>query len=142
MKKLSITDLDVSNKKVLMRVDFNVPVKDGKISDDTRIKAALPSIKYVIEHKGKLILMSHMGRPKGKKDPALSLDICAKRLSELLGQKVIMAPDSVGDQVEKLANNLKPGEVMLLEKFTFLQRRRVSRYSTSRYSTSKCYTSR
>ncbi|NGX34281.1 MAG: Bifunctional PGK/TIM [Candidatus Anoxychlamydiales bacterium] len=120
MEKLLITDLDLKDKKVLMRVDFNVPLTDAdKISDDTRIKAALQSIKYVLDNNGALILMSHLGRPKGKKDPKLSLKIVAKRLSDLLGLDVKMAPDSVGPEVESLAKNLKPKEVLLLENLRF-----------------------
>ena len=120
MKKFSITDLDLNNKKVLMRVDFNVPLTDDdKISDDTRIKAALQSIKYVLDNGASLILMSHLGRPKGKKDPKLSLKIVAKRLGDLLQKEVKMAPDSIGSEVENLAKNLKSGEVLLLENLRF-----------------------
>ncbi|NGX48994.1 MAG: Bifunctional PGK/TIM [Candidatus Anoxychlamydiales bacterium] len=120
MKKLSITDFDLKDKKVLMRVDFNVPLTDDdKILDDTRIKAALQSIKYVLDNNGALILMSHLGRPKGKKDPKLSLKIVAKRLSELLGLEVKMAPDSIGPEVENLTKSLKPKEILLLENLRF-----------------------
>ncbi|NGX41201.1 MAG: Bifunctional PGK/TIM [Candidatus Anoxychlamydiales bacterium] len=120
MKKFSITDLDLNNKKVLMRVDFNVPLTDDdKISDDTRIKAALQSIKYVLDNGASLILMSHLGRPKGKKDPKLSLKIVAKRLGDLLQKEVKMAPDSIGPEVENLAKDLKPGEILLLENLRF-----------------------
>lgn len=120
MKKLSIQDVDLKNKKVLMRVDFNVPLTDNdEISDDTRIKAALQSIKYVLDNNGALILMSHLGRPKGKKDPKLSLKIVAKRLSKLLNLEVKMTPDSIGSEVENEAKNLKPGEVLLLENLRF-----------------------
>jgi phosphoglycerate kinase len=119
-KKLSITNLNLNGKKVLMRVDFNVPQdKQGHIIDDTRIKAALPSIRYVLEHGGALILMSHLGRPKEGPSPRLSLASCAKRLSELLGQPVIMAPDCVGKDVEKLAKDLKPGQILMLENLRF-----------------------
>ncbi|NGX51812.1 MAG: Bifunctional PGK/TIM [Candidatus Anoxychlamydiales bacterium] len=120
MEKLSIQDLDLKGKKVLMRVDFNVPLTDDdKISDDTRIRAALQSIKYVIDNNGALILMSHLGRPKGKKDPKLSLKIVAKRLSDLLGRDVKMAADCIGSEVETLAKNLRPGEILLLENLRF-----------------------
>ncbi|NGX62945.1 MAG: Bifunctional PGK/TIM [Candidatus Anoxychlamydiales bacterium] len=120
MQKLSITDLDLKGKKVLMRVDFNVPLTDDdKIADDTRIKAALQSIKYVLDKGASLILMSHLGRPKGKIDPKLSLKIVAKRLSELIGKDVQMAPDSIGSEVENLAKNLKTGEILLLENLRF-----------------------
>ncbi len=122
MQKLSITDLDLNNKKILMRVDFNVPLTDNdKIADDTRIKAALQSIKYVLDKNAILILMSHLGRPKGKKDPKLSLKIVAKRLSEYLGLDVKMAPDSIGPEVEALVKNLKPKEILLLENLRFYE---------------------
>lgn len=118
-QKLSLKDLDVKNKKVLMRVDFNVPLKNGQITDDTRIKAALPSIKYVIEHGGTLILMSHLGRPKDKPVPEFSLAPCAKRLEELLKRPVHFAPDCIGEKVADMASHLKPGEVLLLENLRF-----------------------
>lgn len=118
-EKLSLKDLDVKGKKVLMRVDFNVPLDKGSITDDTRIKASLPSINYVLDHGGSVILMSHLGRPKGKKNPEFSLAPCAKRLSELLHRNVIMAPDCIGPETEKLAQNLKSGEVLLLENLRF-----------------------
>src|SRR6187401_953414 len=88
MNKLSISDIELGGRRVFMRVDFNVPIRDGVISDDARIEASLPSIRYVIEHGGRLILASHLGRPKGKPDPEYSLQPVAKRLSELLGQPV------------------------------------------------------
>lgn len=119
-EKLSLKDLNVKNKKVLMRVDFNVPMdKNGNITDDTRIKASLPSIQYVLNNGGSLILMSHLGRPKDKRVPELSLAPCAKRLSDLIGKPVIMAPDSVGSAVEELAKKLKPGQIILLENLRF-----------------------
>jgi phosphoglycerate kinase len=119
-QKLSLLHLTLPNKKVLMRVDFNVPLdKEGKIEDDSRITASLPSIRHVLDQGGALILMSHLGRPKGKKDPAFSLAPCAKRLSDLLDQPVIMAPDCIGPEVQKLASELKPGQVMLLENLRF-----------------------
>jgi phosphoglycerate kinase len=119
-QKLSIRDLDVAGKRVLMRVDFNVPMNEkGAITDDTRIAAALPSIRYVLEHGGSLILLSHLGRPKEKKAAEFSLLPCAKRLSELLHRKVVMAPDSIGPEVEKLAKELKPGDILLLENLRF-----------------------
>lgn len=119
-KKMSIQDLNVKGNKVLMRVDFNVPLdKQGRITDDSRIKAALPSIRYVLDQGGALILMSHLGRPKNKKVPELSLAPCAKRLSELLGVPVIMAPDCVDQEVESLVRNLQPGQVLLLENLRF-----------------------
>lgn len=121
-KKLSLADLDLAGKRVLMRVDFNVPLdKEGNILDDTRIKAALPSIRYVLKHGASLILMSHLGRPKETASPEFSLAPCAKRLAELLNKPVIMAPDCVGSEVAALAQNLKPGQVLLLENLRFHQ---------------------
>lgn len=120
MSVLSLTNLSLENKKVLMRVDFNVPLgADGIITDDTRIVASLPSIRYVLDHGGSLILMSHLGRPKEKRQPQLSLLPCAKRLSELLGREVVMASDCVGDDVVALVQQLKPGQVLLLENLRF-----------------------
>lgn len=119
-RKLSLTDLDVNGKRVLMRVDFNVPLdKNGGITDDSRIRAAIPSIKYIIEHGGSVILMSHLGRPKDAPSSELSMNRCAKRLSELLGKAVLMAPDCIGENVQKLAKNIKPGQVLLLENLRF-----------------------
>lgn len=115
MPKLSIRHLDVSSKEVLMRVDFNVPLKDGQITDDTRIQAAVPSIKHLIEGGAKLVLCSHMGRPDGKADPKYSLAPAAKRLSEILGQDVALAPDCVGAQAADMRAALQPGQVLLLE---------------------------
>jgi phosphoglycerate kinase len=121
MDKLTLKDISLKNKKVLMRVDFNVPLKeDGTIADDSRIVESLPSIKYVLEHEGSLILMSHLGRPKNK-TPSLSLAPCAKRLSKLLHLPVIMAPDCIGPEVEKLAKELKPKEILLLENLRFYE---------------------
>jgi phosphoglycerate kinase len=119
VNKLSISDLDVSGKRVFMRVDFNVPLSDGRITDDSRIKAALPSIRYVIEKGGKLILASHLGRPKGKPEPKYSLKPAAARLSELLNKPVLFAPDCVGPEVEKMVSDLPAGGVLLLENLRF-----------------------
>ncbi|MCD6505470.1 phosphoglycerate kinase [Candidatus Poribacteria bacterium] len=118
MTKLSVRDLDLKGKRVLMRVDFNVPLEKGVITDDTRIRAALPTIKYIIERGGKLILMSHLGRPKGV-DPKLSLKPVSKRLSELLGKEVKMAPDCIGDEVRRMVAEMKEGDVILLENLRF-----------------------
>ena len=120
MSKLTIKDLDLRGKRVLMRVDFNVPLTpDLKVSDDTRIKAALPTIKYALEQSAKVILMSHLGRPKGKVVEELRLTPVAKRLSELLGQEVKKVDDCVGEEVERAVSELKDGEVLLLENVRF-----------------------
>jgi len=120
MHKLSITDLPIKGKRVIMRVDFNVPLdKNCNITDATRISSAIHSMKYVLEKGGSLILMSHLGRPKGKVVPELSLKPVAEFLQSILGTNVIMAPDCVGEEVKRLADNLKPGEVMLLENLRF-----------------------
>lgn len=118
--KLSIKDLPIKGKKVLMRVDFNVPLDgSGGITDSTRITAALPSISYVLEKGGSLILMSHLGRPKGKRVPEMSLKPCAEYLSGLLGKEVLLAPDCTGPETEQLVRNMKPGQVLLLENLRF-----------------------
>lgn len=119
MVKKTLKDLNLSGKKVLMRVDFNVPIRDGKITDDSRIRAALPSIQYILAQNGSLILMSHLGRPNGKKDPNMTLGPCARRLSNLLEKPVELAPDCVGPEVEMMALNLKPGQILLLENLRF-----------------------
>ena len=119
LNKKSIEDIDVAGKKVLARCDFNVPLKDGVITNDKRIVAALPTIKYLVDHKARLILCSHLGRPKGEFKPEFSLAPVAKRLSELLGQEVKMAKDVIGPDAKKLASELKDGEVMLLENVRF-----------------------
>ncbi|HLF26201.1 MAG TPA: phosphoglycerate kinase [Anaerolineae bacterium] len=119
MNKKTVRDIDVNGKRALVRVDFNVPIKEGKVTDDTRIAAALPTIKYLMEHGAKVILMSHLGRPKGGPDPKYSLAPAAKRLGELLGKPVGMAPDCVGPEVEQMVAALKPGDVLLLENVRF-----------------------
>src|SRR5215467_4021834 len=119
MDKLSISDLDLNGKRVFMRVDFNVPLSDGRITDDTRIQAALPSIRYVIEKRGQLILASHLGRPKGKPEAKYSLNPVVQRLSELLKKPVRFAPDCVGPEVERMVAVLAPGDVLLLENLRF-----------------------
>jgi phosphoglycerate kinase len=116
---LSIRDLDLQNKRVFMRVDFNVPLAPGgkEITSDKRIKASLPSIQYALDHGAALILASHLGRPKGKPNPEMSLAPCAERLATLLGKPVAMAPDCIGPQVEAMLP--KPGQVLLLENLRF-----------------------
>jgi len=119
MKK-TVRDIDVAGKRVLVRVDFNVPMDENKnITDDTRIKAALPTIQYLINNNAKVILISHLGRPKGKVNPEYSLKPVAKRLSELLGKQVSMAEDVIGEDAKAKAAALKEGEVLLLENVRF-----------------------
>ncbi len=120
MAKKTIRAIDVSGKRVLVRVDFNVPLDDqGNITDDTRIKAALPTLKYLLEHGASLVIMSHLGRPKGQVVESLRMNPVAGRLSELLGAKVIKMDEVVGDEVEKASRALKPGEIMMLENLRF-----------------------
>jgi phosphoglycerate kinase len=119
MAKKTVRDIDLRKKRVLVRVDFNVPLKDGKITDDTRITAALPTLTYILDQKGaSLILMSHLGRPK-KPDKENSLAPVAVRLSELLGRKVTLAPDCVGPEAEAVVKAMQPGDVVLLENVRF-----------------------
>ena len=117
--KKSIEDIDVAGKRVLCRCDFNVPTKNGKITSDKRIVAAMPTIKYLVEHNAKVILCSHMGKPKGEWKPELSLQVVADRISQLLGKPVIMAKDVAGEDAHAKAAALKDGEVMLLENTRF-----------------------
>lgn len=119
MGKLTVRDVDLKNKRVLMRVDFNVPIENGVITDDTRIRAELPTIQYVIDKGGKVILLSHLGRPKGGPDPQFSLEPVAKRLEELLNKKVIFCHDTIGPRAEELVNAMKPGDVVLMENTRF-----------------------
>jgi phosphoglycerate kinase len=119
MDKKTVRDIDLMGKRVLMRVDFNVPMADGKVTDDKRIKAALPTIKYVLEQGASLLLMSHLGRPKGGFDPEFSLKPAAEVLAGHLGIPVKMAPDCIGPEVEKMAMAIKPGEVIMLENTRF-----------------------
>ncbi len=114
-----IDQVDIKNKKVLARFDFNVPLKNGKILDDSRIRAAIPTIRHILEHKGKLIACSHLGKPKGKVVKELSLSPVGKRLEELLEINVDMAKDCIGEEVQSLVNDLNPGEVLLLENLRF-----------------------
>src|SRR5216684_7157880 len=120
MNKKTVRDIDVAGKRVLMRVEFNVPLEaERHITDDTRIRASLPTIQYLLDNGAAVILMSHLGRPKGEVNKKYSLAPAAQRLSELLGRPVQMAPDCIGPQVEAQAKALQPGQVLLLENLRF-----------------------
>jgi phosphoglycerate kinase len=119
MAKLTIRDLDLQGKRVFVRVDFNVPIKEGKVRDDLRIREALPTIRYGIDHGAILLLASHLGRPKGKPNPEYSLAPVAERLSQLLGKPVKFVPACIGPEVEKAAAAARPGDVLLLENVRF-----------------------
>ena len=119
--KKSVEDIDVKGKRVLCRCDFNVPTKEGKITSDKRIVAAMPTIEYLVNHGARVILCSHMGKPKGEWKPELSLQVVADRLSELLGKPVVMAKDVVGEDAKAKAAALKDGDVMLLENVRFMK---------------------
>lgn len=121
MNKMTLEDIEVTDKRVLVRVDFNVPrdEKTGEITDDNRIRAALPTIQYLIERGARIILMSHLGRPKGKVVEDMRLGVTARRLSQLLGKQVAMAPDCVGPDVENMAAAMKAGDILMLENLRF-----------------------
>ena len=119
MNKKTVRDIDVAGKRVLVRVDFNVPLEKGQVTDDTRIRAALPTIRYLIDHRARVILMSHLGRPKGGPSDDLRLEPVARRLSELLGQEVHYVRDCIGPEVEAAVQALGEGEVLLLENLRF-----------------------
>ncbi len=120
MSKKTIEDIQVAGKKVLVRVDFNVPMdKEGNITDDNRIRGALPTIKYLVDHKARVILCSHLGRPKGEFNMKYSVKAAAARLSELLGQPVPVAADVIGESAKSMAAALKDGEVMMIENVRF-----------------------
>jgi phosphoglycerate kinase len=119
MNKKTVKDIDLKGKRVFMRVDFNVPMADGKVTDDKRIKASLPTIQYVLDQGASLLLASHLGRPKGGPAPEFSLRAASEVLASLLGVPVKMAPAAVGPEVEAMARDLKPGEVILLENTRF-----------------------
>jgi phosphoglycerate kinase len=119
MDKLTVEDLDLKGKRVLMRVDFNVPLESGKVANDKRIRAALPTIKYITKTGGQLILMSHLGRPKGKRVPEMSLEPCVTVLNALLGRKVKFVDDCIGETVEAVVDNLSGGDILLLENLRY-----------------------
>src|SRR5437879_2329955 len=119
MPKLSINDLDLKGKRVFIRVDFNVPIKEGKVEDDTRIRAALPTIQYALENKARVILASHLGRPKGERVEKFSLAPVAEHLSSLLGKSVSFANDCVGDEADSKVSAMQDGDVLLLENLRF-----------------------
>src|SRR5215217_4954370 len=119
MAKQTIRDVDMGGKRALVRVDFNVPLEGVRITDDTRITAALPTIEVLRGAGASVVLMSHLGRPKGKADPRYSLAPVARHLGELLGASVALLPDCVGPEVERFVQGLKPGDVALLENLRF-----------------------
>ena len=119
LNKKTIEDIDVSGKRVLVRCDFNVPTADGKITDDKRIRESLPTIRYLLDHNAKVILCSHMGRPKGEFNMKFSLAPVAARLSELLGKEVKMASDVIGESAKQFASEVEEGEAVLLENVRF-----------------------
>jgi len=119
MSKMTVEDIPFEGQRVLMRVDFNVPIKDGKVANDKRIRAALPTIRHILSKGGKLILMSHLGRPKGLRNPDMSLKPCADTLSQLLGQPVAFADDCVGAAAGQAVERLGSGQVLLLENLRF-----------------------
>ncbi len=119
LSKKTVRDVDLKGKRIVMRVDFNVPIKEGKIKDDTRIQAALPTIKYVLEKGASLVLLSHLGRPDGEAKIEFSLKPTAVRLAELLGKDVKFCPDCIGEEAVSMSKSLKPGEILVCENTRF-----------------------
>jgi phosphoglycerate kinase len=117
--KKSLKHIDVKDKRVLVRVDFNVPIAQGRVTDDTRLRAALPTIQYLIRHKAKIVLISHLGRPKGVYSPEYSLAPVAKKLSRLIGREVKLCPEAAGSKAKAEVDALNPGNVLLLENVRF-----------------------
>ncbi len=121
MAKMTVNDLDVKGKRVLMRVDFNVPLRDGKVASDARIRAALPTIRQIVQNGGRLVLMSHLGRPKGERNPAMSLAPCAPVLSQLLKRPVAFVDDCLGAAVESAVAALADGDILLLQNLRYYE---------------------
>jgi len=121
MAKMTVNDLDVKGKRVLMRVDFNVPLRDGKVANDARIRAALPTIRQIVQNGGRLVLMSHLGRPKGERNPAMSLAPCAPVLSQLLKRPVAFVDDCLGAAVESAVAALADGDILLLQNLRYYE---------------------
>lgn len=119
MNKMSVRDIDVKGKRVFCRVDFNVPMKNNEVSDDTRIRAAIPTIQYLMEQGAKIIIASHLGRPKGQVNEDMRLTAVGTRLSELLGKSVVKTDEAIGEEVEKAISNLQDSEIVLLENVRF-----------------------
>ena len=138
MTKLSITDLDLSGKRVFIRVDFNVPIKDGKVDDDTRIRASLPTIQYAVDNNARIILASHLGRPKGERVDKYSLRPVADHLSQLMNRKVAFATDCIGEPAQSAASALKDGDVLLLENLRFHKEEEKNGEEFSRELASLC----
>ena len=138
MKKLFLEQLDVRGKRVLVRVDFNVPLEDGQITDDLRIRESLATIEWLRKQGARVVLMSHLGRPKGKRKPEESLAPAARRLGELLSTNVPLAPDCVGAEVEKLVKSLEDGGVLLLENLRFHKEEEANDSNFARALASLC----
>src|SRR6266481_8270321 len=138
MSKLSVKDLDLKGRRVFVRVDFNVPVKEGKVTDDTRIRAAVPTINYISEHGGRVILASHLGRPKGQRVEKYSLAPVAVHLAKVLGRHILFVDDCVGEKVKAKIGELKDGEVVLLENLRFHAEEEKNDEAFSRQLASLC----
>src|SRR5512133_3753784 len=117
--KKTVKDVDVKGKRVLVRVDFNVPIADGSVTDDTRIRAALPTIRYLIDHGARVVLMSHLGRPTGEPDPQFSLKPVRRALQRMIGRNVAFSPEIVGPEAEEAVSRMIDGEILMLENVRF-----------------------
>ena len=117
--KKTVKDVDVRGKRVLVRVDFNVPLAEGAVTDDTRIRAALPTIRYLIDHGARVVLVSHLGRPKGEPDPQFSLKPVRRVLQRLIGRNVAFSPDIVGPEADEAVDRMIDGEILMLENVRF-----------------------